>query len=182
MNSAVAFCSVWSGSSLFAKAPKMSLDRSIGQNHLKVKGCQVCFIYCKFTKVPVLWQTMLTLNRRAVLPLSDLDLHCWDGVARSHKMKLRDPNYFHGAQWRESALWEKRSYYHVRLYCFVGIKFNYTDSANSLPIVTFIKVEHWDHEGLFITLSILTENISIIDTFISRVSALVKFYQVLKCT
>ena len=58
------------------KSQKMPLDRSIGQNHLKVKGCQVCFICCKFTKVPVLWQTVLTLNRRAVLRLSDLDLHC----------------------------------------------------------------------------------------------------------
>ena len=60
---------------------KMPLDRSIGQNHLKVKGV-------KF----LLWQAVLTLNRRAVLRLSDLDLHCWDGVARSHKKELRDPN------------------------------------------------------------------------------------------
>ena len=37
------------------KSPKMPLDRSIGQNHLKVKGCQVCFICCKLTKLPVLW-------------------------------------------------------------------------------------------------------------------------------
>ena len=32
-----------------------------GQIHLKIKGCQVCVICCKFTKVPVLWQTVLTL-------------------------------------------------------------------------------------------------------------------------
>ena len=29
----------------------MPLDRFIGQIHLKVKGCHVCFICCKFTKV-----------------------------------------------------------------------------------------------------------------------------------
>ena len=53
---------------------KMPVDRSIGQNHLKIKGCQVCFICCKFTEVPVLWQIVLTLNRRSVLRPSDLDL------------------------------------------------------------------------------------------------------------
>ena len=36
----------------------MSLDRSIEEIHLKVKGCQVCFICCKFTKVSVLRQTV----------------------------------------------------------------------------------------------------------------------------
>ena len=54
MNSGAAFCVVLSGSTLFAKVKKkMPLDRSIGQIHLKVKWCQVCFICCKFTKVPV---------------------------------------------------------------------------------------------------------------------------------
>ena len=74
------------------KSKKMPLDRSIGQNHLKVMGCQVCFICCKLTKVPVHWQTVLTLNRWAVLRLSYLDLHCWDGLAHFHKKKLYDPN------------------------------------------------------------------------------------------
>ena len=37
------------------KSQKMPLDRSNGQIHLKVMGCQVCFICCKFTKVPVLF-------------------------------------------------------------------------------------------------------------------------------
>ena len=36
----------------------MPLDRSIGQIDLKVKGCQVYLICCKFTKVPVIWQSI----------------------------------------------------------------------------------------------------------------------------
>ena len=128
MNIDAAFVGVWSGSTLFAKVPK---------------GGQVWFICCKFTKDPVLWQTVLTLNRQTVLWPLDLDLHCWEGVAPSHK-KYCVTLINHVAQWRESALWEKRSYYHVRFYCFVGIKFNCTDSANRLPIVSFIKVKHWD--------------------------------------
>ena len=45
----------------------MLLDRSFGQNHLKVKGCQVFFICCKFTKVPVLLQTVLTFKVKGYL-------------------------------------------------------------------------------------------------------------------
>ena len=74
------------------QSPKNAFGQIHWTNNLKVKGCQVCFICCKFTKVPGLWQTVLTLNRWAVLRLSDLDLHCLDGVARSDKKELRDPN------------------------------------------------------------------------------------------
>ena len=34
----------------------MPFDRSLRQIHLKFKGFQIYFFYCKFTKVPVLWQ------------------------------------------------------------------------------------------------------------------------------
>ena len=73
----------------------MPLDRSIGQIHLKVQGFQVCFICCKFTKVPVLWQTVLTLNKRRVLRLSDL--HCWDGLPWTVHLLL--DSSFRGHDW-----------------------------------------------------------------------------------
>ena len=45
----------------------MPLYRSIGHIHLKFKGCKISFICFKFTKGPVLWQTVLTLIRSRVL-------------------------------------------------------------------------------------------------------------------
>ena len=40
---------------------------AFGQTHFKFKGCQICFICCKFTKVLVIWQTVLILVRLRIL-------------------------------------------------------------------------------------------------------------------
>ena len=61
--------------------PKSPVKRCLWTDPLdkiirKLRGSKFVLFTCKFTKVPVLWQTVLTLNRQTVLRLSDQDLHC----------------------------------------------------------------------------------------------------------
>ena len=85
---------------------------------------------------------------------------------RSHKPKPRDhnsgPNPLHE---------KKQSYYHVRFYCFIGIKFNCTDSANWFTCGHLHK-----SKTLRWSLVYLIKNNSIIDMFISLVGAHVTFF------
>ena len=85
---------------------------------------------------------------------------------RSHKPKPCDPNSGLNPFYEK----KKQSYYHVQFYCIVGIKFNCTDSANWFTC-------HHLHKSKTLRwrLVYLNENNSIIDTFISLVSAHVTF-------
>ena len=43
------------------KSPKMPLDIFVGQDHLKVKGCQACFIFCKFGLNSILFDNITVI-------------------------------------------------------------------------------------------------------------------------